>query len=312
MVFCRQCGTELREGRRFCVSCGAPRARPAPSTPEGTPTPSSSGRRLTPPNRTVRSAEPRLEDAALTPPSGGSVLQVLGVCAVVSLVLWVPLSIPSLFLNGLVASKLGIYGLCDALNVRTGSPGMFACSSIVGVVTVALGPVVTTVGLFVVRKQVARLLHRALQSLSGDRAFLVAPIIATAVFLVAWAGVHALTPFAVGLLPNAVFPAIVGVFTFLTVRHGRSVQSSLSWFFRMRDILPKWMRWLGVLAVPTAFAIGITVVFVGSDDLSLRSVREQAIVLVSLVAGYLLLAPREGDPLGTAKQVAAELRARLS
>jgi len=236
-----------------------------------------------------------------------ALLIVVAVCAVVSSAGWIPFSVPSRWINGF-AGDLALFSMCRGL--PNASVGMFLCSAGVGLGTVALGPLLTAGVLFMVRKQIAATL-RALLGLLGPRvSFLTAPLVATAVFLVAWAGTQYHAGDATGLMgiPNRLFPVVVGVFTYLTASMGARVQSRFTGFFKARDRLPTRLRGVLLLALMTGVGIYVTtVVNSAAADIPTPYRYQQLIVVVGLVAGYILLAPAHGQVLAPARHLASRL-----
>jgi hypothetical protein len=222
----------------------------------------------------------------------------------VSVVGWGPLCLPSLAVNWVVG-KLVLWKLCT---VPVGTPRMFACSALVGVLTVALGPVLTALVLYKFRRLLAGLVRSALARLRSEP-YLVAPVVATAVFLVAWAGTHHSTPH-VGLLPNVLFPAVVGLFTHWTAARSRQIQERFEGFFRARDRVPRWLRMAATVLLPTLFAASLASRFSAGGTVAFPTEQQQLVVIVGLLVGYSLMVPRQGDPLGAARRVVERLGAR--
>jgi len=208
------------------------------------------------------------------------------VCVITSCIAWYPLGGP------VYAITLAFRGFgCG--NVAPGSTTMFFCSA--GVALLQMLPAaIVLVLLFVFRKPLVKWVDGiTLRLPQGVRPY-VAPVVATCIFVILWAGVHYTLPLQIGLLPQIIFPAIVGVFTFIVVRYGEGLQRALDPFLKSRDVLPRWLRLVGVVAIPLLFSVLITQpwrqVVVAGPQL------EHFIVLVALVVAFLLLTPRAGQP----------------
>ena len=206
-------------------------------------------------------------------------------CAVFSCIAWYPLGGP------VYAIALAFRGFgCG--NVAPGSTTMFFCSA--GVALLQLLPAaIALVLIFVFRKPLMRWVQGITPKLSPGIQFLVAPAVATCLFVIVWAGVHYTLPIQTGLLPQIIFPAVIGLFTFIVVRYSEGLQRALDPFFESRDRFPRWLRFVGVLAVPLLLSVLITqpwrtIVAAGPQ-------LEHFIVLVALVVAFLLLAPRAGE-----------------
>lgn len=218
-------------------------------------------------------------------------LAVLVVSAVVSLVCWFPLSLPSRLIRALLPT-------ITCTNMRPGSMEMYLCSAGVAAVTM-VGPVLLMVLIFFFRKQLTAWLGRVTPKLPEETRFLTAPVLATIIFTVGWSGAHQTTAFSWGLLPHLVFPAVIGLFTFAVSRYGAAVQNSLTSFFNTRDKFPRWLLYVIVFAVPILIAVVIT----AQERVSFEALKEQFIVIVALIIGYLVMSPRIVTPVKDAVQV---------
>ena len=217
-------------------------------------------------------------------------LAVLIVSAVVSLICWFPLSLPSRLIKALLPTV-------SCTNMRPGSMEMYLCSAGVAAVTM-VGPVLLMVLIFFFRKQLTRWLGRVTPKLPEETRFLTAPVLATVIFTVGWSGAHQTTAFSWGLLPHMIFPAVIGLFTYAVSRYGTEVQTSLTAYFNARDKFPRWLLYLIVFAVPILIAIVIT----AQERVSFEALKEQFIVIVALIIGYLVMSPRIGNPVKDAVQ----------
>ncbi|MGB2853364.1 MAG: RHS repeat-associated core domain-containing protein [Dehalococcoidia bacterium] len=207
-------------------------------------------------------------------------------CAVISCIAWYPLGGP------VYAIALAFRGFGCA-NVAPGSLQMFFCSA--GVALLQLLPAaIALVLVFVFRKPLMRWVQQGITTkLSPGMQFLVAPAVATCLFVIVWAGVHYTLPIQTGLLPQIIFPAVIGLFTFIIVRYGDGLRRALDPFFESRDRFPRWLRFVAVLAVPLLISVLITQPW--REIVAAGPQLEHFIVLVALVVAFLLLAPRGGE-----------------
>jgi len=207
-------------------------------------------------------------------------------CAIASCIAWYPLGGP-------------VYGIDLAFRgfgcgtVTPGSPQMFFCSA--GVALLQMLPAfIALVLIFVFRRPLMRWVQGITPKLSPGIQFLVAPAVATCLFVIVWAGVHYTLPIQTGLLPQIIFPAVIGLFTFIIVRYGDGLRRALDPFFESRDRVPRWLCFVGVIAIPLLLSVLITqpwrqIVTAGPQ-------LEHFIVLVAVVVAFLLITPRLGGP----------------
>ncbi len=175
---------------------------------------------------------------------------------------------------------------------------MYLCSARVGAMTM-VGPIAMIVILFLLRAPITRGTQRLAQRTPENARFLVAPVLATLMFTIPWAGAHYKTSGQNGILPQTVFPAVVGLFTFAVTRWGPALQRRLGRFFDMRDRVPVPLRMLAAALVPMAIALLIT----NEDRVTDSAQKEQFVVLLALVAGYLALVPRSGSLAAAARSL---------
>ncbi|MEK7215695.1 MAG: hypothetical protein AAB289_08890, partial [Chloroflexota bacterium] len=124
-------------------------------------------------------------------------------------------------------------------------------------------------------------------------------ITATLFFTISWSGAHTATALQSGILPQTMFPAVVGLFTFAVVRYGPPLQRSLVSFFDVRDRYPMKLRFGVAILVP--FLASLLITF--ESRVSQTALKEQVVVVISLVTGYLAMAPRSGDLLAAVKDL---------
>lgn len=237
--------------------------------------------------------------------------------AVLSVVFWYPLGLPSELVRNVIAQPTAICrgGVFEAMT-QAGTPRMYVCSFGVAILTM-LGPVILITLAFVYRKALTRLVTANATRLPEETRFLVAPLLATLIFTMAWSGSHYQTSWLIGLvLPQTMFPAVVGVFTYGVGRWGPAIQRRLGPFFDVRDRFPMKVRIAAAIVGPIVFAFLLT----AETRVSLTAQKEQIIVLFGLASGFLALAPRSGDVLGgvsqqlatVAKQVNTQARQRVA
>lgn len=130
--------------------------------------------------------------------------------------------------------------------------------------------------------------QRASARLPANARFLVPPLLATSFFLLSWAGSHVGREGQVGLVPEIVFPAVSAVFGFTVARWNGSVQRALEPFFVGRDQMGPRTRFVLALAIPTALSFALNALL-GTDNPARNA---QLLVIVGMVTGYLLMAPR--------------------
>ena len=232
-----------------------------------------------PPGGGIRAA---LRRAQQEPTGFLAAVVVFVVCAVVSLIAWLPLSLPGRFIAGLIPQA-------RCVGLTPGSPPMYVCSAWVGALAV-VGPLILVAVLFVLRRPLARAVARVRERIPEEGRFLAAPITATLVFVIAWAGMHYQTADQSGLVPQTVFPAVVGLFTFAVQRWGPALQRALVPIFDLRDRYPIGIRLLAAIGIPLVVSLVITF----EQRVTATAMKEQVVALLALVTGYIALAPRSG------------------
>jgi hypothetical protein len=114
-------------------------------------------------------------------------------------------------------------------------------------------------------------------------------MIATGLFVMSWAATYFGTPFAVGLLPEIVFPAAIGLYTFAVIRYSPVLTGVVSQAFPVREQIHIRLRLAATMVLPITLSVllaSVSAVRPIRPDLS-----SHLVVLFSLVAGYVLLAP---------------------
>jgi hypothetical protein len=210
----------------------------------------------------------------------------MGVVFVVGAILsfggWIPLGLPARLIGSFVPT-----GTCTQYQVNT--VPMFWCSVAVALQYLA-GPIILMVILFLIRQQIANAVKAMIPKVPVDYLFLLAPAAATIVFTMTWAPAHAGLESASGFVPQMIFPALVGVYTYTISRFGGSIQQNLKGLFDFRDSVPKFIRILAMFAVPLIFGKLSTM---GETYITQVALKEQTAVLLCMVLGYFALAPRQ-------------------
>jgi hypothetical protein len=179
-----------------------------------------------------------------------------------------------------------------------GTSGMRTCATKVAAVKM-VGPMSIALVVVLMRGRLARWIQRLAKGLHPGGRPLIAPLLATLLFLLVWAGAHTITGDQTGLLPQKMLPAVIGVFTYAITRYSSGLQRKFGGFFQRRDHLPKWVRVVIALGIPTAVSLLLT----NQDRVSDTARKEQLVVLLGLVIAYMMLAPSSGDVAGEARRV---------
>jgi hypothetical protein len=212
-----------------------------------------------------------------------SLLVVMVLGALLSLVLWELFVLPAKAINGVLPDA-------NCVSEQPGTSAMRLCGAKVAAVKM-VGPLVLGVLIVVFRTKLAKAVSVLSAKLHPGARPLVAPLLATLLFLLVWAGSHSKTADQDGLLPQKIFPAVIGAYTYSVVRYGPALQHKMAGFFTKRERIPMWVRVLITIAIPTAFSLLIT----NQDRVSRTAMKEQVVVLLGLAVAYLLLSPRGGD-----------------
>ena len=257
MAFCAGCGAVLPESVGFCARCGRPAAGPPPIG---------------------YSAGPQAPAAALT--SGLAMAAgTLVVCSAISVLAWLPLSVPARLISAMVPP-----GSCAHLAGKEGTFEMFLCSTVVAARTLA-GPLAIVALILLLRPVIVGILKRVTPALPASVRFLVGPIVATLLFEIVWAGIHYNT----AVTTQVLFPALIGMFTFATMRYRATIVRALGPFLGFRDRFPKVLRIAGVIALPLVLSLVLS----EGGYVYNAPLKEQFVAIVALVAGYLAVVKRE-------------------
>lgn len=212
-----------------------------------------------------------------------SLVVVLGAGIILSYILWEPFAQPAKLINDALPDK-------NCVNELPGTSGMRSCAAGVAAFKM-IGPICVGVIVFLLRGRLAKLVSRVSKNLHPGARPLIAPTLATLLFLLVWAGSHSRTGGQTGIVPQKAFPAIVGVYTFMIVRYSPALQRKMVRFFTRRDRVPMAIRVIVTIAVPTAVSLLIT----NQDRVSNTAQKEQFVLLIGLVLAYLMMSPTSGD-----------------
>lgn len=199
--------------------------------------------------------------------------------ALFSILAWNTLGRPARFLGLLIPD-----GTCAG--VEPGSMAMYGCSIKVGFLT-AGGPVALLILLLLVRRPIGRGIAFIRRKTLEDARFLVAPLATTALFVMFWAGLHPDSARIRGLVPQNVFPALIGLLGFVAVGYRDRIQRSLSSVLVLRRRVPRWARVLLTMLVPLALSLVLT----AQQRVTQPVLKEQIVALLTLVFAYIALAP---------------------
>ena len=237
----------------------------------------------------ARIAAHRALTFAATEPTGivGGALVLAG-GGVLTRLLWTPLSWPASAINLLVATvtptSCAMFGPRNFVSDNV-------CGTLLAVLTVT-GALAAMAGLVLLRVPLRRLAMAVFGATLGPGRFLAAPLSAVVLFTVGWAGVQYHFPERPGIVPDGDFPALVGVMTYALARYGAAVRDRAGAVFESAASISIAARLGIVLSVPLVVSI-VTI------PIWHTPVRDQASVLASMVAAYVLFArrpiPRTGD-----------------
>jgi hypothetical protein len=295
---CSACGAEVRTGSRFCGACGA--AFPgvaAPGVPAATVMAAIAVDAGTVGTATPRVVSPTARAGALRVIGGGvkgffrtvqrdrtgllaAATAVIG-CVLICVVGTGLFAVPTRLLRGYMPRA-------DCGPLQPGTAAMYVCSAQIGFLTVA-GPLLIVIVFYLLRAPLRRVVALLTARLPEDTRFLIPPVISTIVFAICWTGIHPASDYGAGILPLTLFPSVVGLYTFAAGRWGDSLARLVGpGFFDWRDRYPALTR-LGIaMAIPAVLSLTITF----QQRVSQEAMKEQVIVLVALVCGYVAMSPR--------------------
>jgi hypothetical protein len=179
-----------------------------------------------------------------------------------------------------------------------GSSGMYFCSVKAGFLT-ALGPLLTVVIAIVFRRPIAAQLQKLTRKLPRNSSTLLTPLVATAMFTMVHASVHDKTADQTGVVPQRMFPALIGLFTFGVARLAPAVSQRFSNRIDARDRFPVVLRVVVALAIP----LGASYFLTNQERVSDTALKEQLIAVLTLFTSYAALVPRDGDFLGAGQRL---------
>jgi hypothetical protein len=196
---------------------------------------------------------------------------------------WNQFGRPAWFINSFVQT-----GDCGDSTIGTWQ--MYLCAASVALRT-ALGSIVLMVIFLFCRQRLIRAGSRLVLRTAVEMRFLVRPLISTFLFVILWAGAHQETSELSGLISQKIFPAVLGLFVFFAARYGKTIHTRLIPFWVARNQRPKWLRIVVAIALSLTFAFWLT----DEPRVSMPAMKEQIIVIASLVMGYLALGNPKGE-----------------
>lgn len=215
--------------------------------------------------------------ALLHEPTGLLGAAIVGIaCLALSLLLWSLMSQPAKAITDAI----------PAASCQTNGSGSAAslCRAQV-TATPLLAPLALLLLAFIFRKALGAGV-RAIGRRLPEMGLLLPPVIATVVFMLAWAGAHASNSREQGLIPQITFPAAVGLLTYAVARWGSVVYASLGSAFDVRDKVSVLLRFLVAIAVPIAMSLWL------AGGARSSAFNEQVVVLAGIIVSFLVVAPR--------------------
>jgi len=179
-------------------------------------------------------------------------------------------------------------GNCTAYDTKTIQ--MYLCSASVAFRTL-IGPILFMVLIFFFRKFIFMGINKLKPLIPKEYHFIINPLVATLIFTILWSGSHFNTSDKVGIVGQKYFPVVVALFTFATTTYYTFLQENLKEFFIKRDAIPRSLRYVIAFLIPLFLSLIITF----QDRVSSVAIKEQFIVIVSLISGYLVLIPQKGN-----------------
>lgn len=207
----------------------------------------------------------------------------VAVSAIAGAVLWPLLGLPARLIGALVPAG-------DCTSRQPGSTAMWICSAGVGLLQLAAPIVLIAIGVVFRRPLIARLAQLARRVPANGR-FLAAPVLSTGLFTMVYADIHRDTAGDSGLVPQRVFPAVIGLVVFALGRWGPSLAARGRRLLERRDSLPGWTRLLLALGVPIVAAFLLN----NQERVYMSARNEQLVILLTVATSALALFPRSGD-----------------
>jgi hypothetical protein len=180
---------------------------------------------------------------------------------------------------------------------------MKTCATQVGLKKV-VGPIIVGLVMFVLRKRIGKLMKRleGSKALARAEAALGTPVLkpivpavtAIVLFTMGWAAIHDATKGAPGvpLFNQQRFPVLVGLFTLASTEFAPAIHRAAPGFFGKRDRFKQWTRiaFVALLSIAVSYLV-MTRSSGSASYLTNPGLKEQSIVLFSLVLGWLMLSP---------------------
>ena len=208
---------------------------------------------------------------------------IYAITIVICFVGWIPLSWPARYVSTFITAG-------DCGQYEAGTIIMYFCSAKVAALTMA-GPFIITIIVILLRKPLIKVIGKFAEKLPQETHFLTAPLLATLLFTLTWSAVHYQSDDGTGFFSQQYFPVVIGLFTFITSHYSRFLQRLLRTFFDRRDHIRLSFRFGLALLLPLFVSLIITF----QARVTATALKEQAVLMLSLFTGYLVLAPREGD-----------------
>src|SRR3981081_2388458 len=175
-----------------------------------------------------------------------ALLDVVVACVVIAIVGWFPLGV-------LPNTVTELFGRPTCIE-QAGSIVLYLCSAKVGLVALA-GPLAILLIATLYREHLARAIRRGVTRAPAEARFLIAPMVATALFTASWAGAHWDSPFVFGIVPELLFPATAGLFAYLAGRYDADIQRRLATLLERRDRYPRRVRFVVAIAIPLVVSL---------------------------------------------------------
>jgi hypothetical protein len=220
-----------------------------------------------------------------------SAIAVLVVGGATSYLLWPVLALPGKALKDAIPR-----GNCTS--ETPGSSGMYFCSVRAGFLT-ALGPLLTIVVAIVFRRPLAAQLQKLTAKLPRNSSMFFTPVLATGMFTMVHAAIHEETADQSGIVPQRMFPALIGLFTFGATRLAPAISRKWGASIDKRDRIPALVRALLALAIPLLSSYALT----NQERVTETALKEQSVALLTLFTSYAAFVPRDGDFLGAAQRL---------
>jgi hypothetical protein len=166
-----------------------------------------------------------------------------------------------------------------------GSVDMWVCSAHAGSMVLLGGVVamlVTLAFLGPISKQISKVAPTGSSVLIG-------PALGTLMFGLVFASAHDQTAVERGIVSQRIFPAVIGIAVFLATRFGPALGRRFAGQLQKRDRIPLLLRIAFTVAVPLL----LTFLVMNQERVSSTAFKEQAIVLITMALGYVMLVPRD-------------------